>query len=219
VIENVTRYDLTNISPTEERGYTIVTGYFSNTQGTLLSQWVVLSNFITNDGQIKGPFVIFSQPTEVDTVKTFSIPRCNIAYQLYGYSCVLYIETNEKTFINIDFTSRGAVLNSQMFNVSQLNDVNSQLYDVRNLYKGGEVFVVTSTLDNDINGYAYSNDGVYNTTWALPNNYTYTSKVFGINPNNVVWAVADSTTNSNEWTMVFSTALTTYSTGKGNICY
>ncbi|RGB27761.1 hypothetical protein C1646_673736 [Rhizophagus diaphanus] len=211
-IRNITRYDLTNIFSTEDKGYSIVTGYFDNMQNTL-PQWVVTANFITNDGQTKGSYLIYSQ--EVDTIKTLSIPRCNIAYQLYGYSCILYIETNERTFINVDFTSKGAVLNSQMFSVSQLNDVNIQLYDIRNLYKGGEVFVIT-TSDNNISGFAYSNDGIYNSTWALPNNYTYTRKIYGINTDNTVWAIADKSNNAiatNQWTIVYSTALTTYSTG------
>jgi hypothetical protein len=154
----------------------------------------------------------------MNAVKTISIPRCNIAYQLYGYSCVLFIETNEKTFINIDFISKGAVLNSQMFSVSQLNNVNNQLYDVRNLYKGGEIFVIT-TPDNNIYGFAYSNDGMYNSTWALPNNYTYTRKIYGINIDNTIWAVADNGNNANQWTIVYSTALTTFSTGKENLRY
>lgn len=212
---------MTNIFSTEDRGYSIVTGYFDNIDNVqnTLPQWVVTANFITNDGQTKGSYLIYSQ--EVGTIKTLSIPRCNIAYQLYGYSCVLYIETNERTFINVDFTSKGAVLNSQMFSVSQLNDVNTQLYDIRNLYKGGEVFIIT-TSDNNISGFAYSNDGMYNSTWALPNNYTYTRKIYGINTDNTVWAIADKSNNAiatNQWTIVYSTALTTYSTGKGNICY
>ncbi|CAB4411788.1 unnamed protein product [Rhizophagus irregularis] len=220
-IGNITRYDLTNIFSTEDRGYSIVTGYFDNIDNVqnTLPQWVVTANFITNDGQTKGSYLIYSQ--EVGTIKTLSIPRCNIAYQLYGYSCVLYIETNERTFINVDFTSKGAVLNSQMFSVSQLNDVNTQLYDIRNLYKGGEVFVIT-TSDNNISGYAYSNDGMYNSTWALPNNYTYTRKIYGINTDNTVWAIADKSNNAiatNQWTIVYSTALTTYSTVLGDAGY
>ncbi|GBC11687.2 glycosyltransferase family 2 protein [Rhizophagus irregularis DAOM 181602=DAOM 197198] len=220
-IGNITRYDLTNIFSTEDRGYSIVTGYFDNIDNVqnTLPQWVVTANFITNDGQTKGSYLIYSQ--EVGTIKTLSIPRCNIAYQLYGYSCVLYIETNERTFINVDFTSKGAVLNSQMFSVSQLNDVNTQLYDIRNLYKGGEVFIIT-TSDNNISGFAYSNDGMYNSTWALPNNYTYTRKIYGINTDNTVWAIADKSNNAiatNQWTIVYSTALTTYSTVLGDAGY
>ncbi|PKK67214.1 hypothetical protein RhiirC2_576974 [Rhizophagus irregularis] len=108
-----------------------------------------------------------------------------------------------------------------MFSVSQLNDVNTQLYDIRNLYKGGEVFVIT-TSDNNISGFAYSNDGMYNSTWALPNNYTYTRKIYGINTDNTVWAIADKSNNAiatNQWTIVYSTALTTYSTVLGDAGY
>ncbi|PKK79774.1 hypothetical protein RhiirC2_726334 [Rhizophagus irregularis] len=215
-VGNITRYDLTYMFPTEGRGYAIVNGFLSNTQSTL-SQWVVLANFITNDGQTKGTFVIFSQSTETSAIK--SIPRCNIAYQLYGYSCILYIESTEKTFINIDFTSKGAVLNSQMFNVSQLNN-NNQLYDVRNLWKGGECFVITEQLDQNVRGYVYSNDGIYNNTWNLPDTYTNTSKIFGIFPDNTVWAIATgSSIAANQWITVYSTALTTYSTVQGDTGY
>ncbi|GBC04171.1 hypothetical protein RclHR1_05550008 [Rhizophagus clarus] len=218
-IGNITRYDLTNIFPTEDRGYSIVTGYI---QVILQPQLAVTANFITNDGQFKGSYMIYSQPiVEVNALKILSIPRCNIAYQYYGYSCVLYIETNERTFINVDFTSKGAILNSQMFSVSQLNNINNQLYDVRNLYMGGEVFVIT-TPDNNIYGFAYSNDGIYNRTWALPDEYTYTRKIYGINHDNTVWAIADTSNNvvdTNQWTIVYSDALTTYSTVQGNTGY
>jgi len=128
---------------------------------------------------------------------------------------MFYIEkTSSRSFISVDFTSKGAVLDTQSFNVTQL-DSTSQLYDINTLYKGG-VLIVLSTKDGNAHGYAYSNDGIYNRTWGLPNNYTYTNKIYGVTPENTVWAIADASSNSiatNQWTSVYSNSLKTFSTG------
>src|SRR5436190_1015600 len=114
-IPNITYFSVTHIFATEDRGYSVVTGE-NNT-----SQWKVWVYFISvNDDQPKGPFQIYT--VAADTITTFVIKRCNIAYQMYGYSCLIYHEnTTEKSIVNVDFISSGAIKSTQKFlNVPQL---------------------------------------------------------------------------------------------------
>ncbi|RIA99002.1 hypothetical protein C1645_557160 [Glomus cerebriforme] len=218
-IKNIPRYDLTNIFSTEDRGYSVVTGNYI--VGQDVAQWVVNANFITNDGQSRGEFEIYTLPQpNGSTITTFSLISCGIAFELYGYSCLLYQNSpTENIFTNLNFISTGAVIQTQNFQVSQLT-FNTKLYDAINLFHGGYVIVVSEP-NNDINGYAYSNDGIFNRSWALPTNYTYTSKIFGVSHDNTVWAVADENNAvvTNQWTSVFSTALKSFSTVKGDTGY
>jgi hypothetical protein len=181
----------------------------------LSSQIIVSVTFISADnGQLKGPFQLYTHTQMAgDAISTFDIKTCNIAYQMYGYSCLLYIpqaSPGDKTFVNIDFRSEGRVTNTQNFIVKELNDTN-KIYEVKPLYYGGYLMVISDNNNNNINGYTYTNQGMENRTWGLSSYYNYDNKIYGINTDNTVWAVANgNSVSTNQWTVVFSDELKSF---------
>ncbi|CAG8467600.1 5526_t:CDS:10, partial [Funneliformis caledonium] len=214
VIRNITKFssNLTHIFGTEDGGYSIVVGdYNSKLEEAFMPPWTISVYFIPIDSnEHKGPYELYSQTTE--TVTALEIKRCNIAYQMYGYSCIIhYITPAGRKFLDIDFVSSGAILNTFEFVVEQI-PADSEVIDIETLYYGGFCIVAT-TQDNNIQGFAYSNNGTFGKIWGLPTTNTYSSE-FGVKTDNTVWAIAD-TNQAYEWTCVLSTALQSYTTIEG----
>nr|CAG8457397.1 10913_t:CDS:10 [Entrophospora candida] len=197
----------TYIFPTEDGGYSVVTasGEIDKTS------WSVSTYFLPKDDDAIGPFVLYTESTLV--INSFNIERCNIAYQSFGYSCIISILTIENTveknvFVNIDFYSTGATNNVTQFELTQLNGW--EVLTVETLYHGGWI-ITAKNANNDINGLVISNYGTYFSDWGLSSQTIKYSTDYGTLRNNTVWVIlyplvqsSDSTT----WTLMSTSTLT-----------
>nr|CAG8462664.1 5203_t:CDS:10 [Entrophospora candida] len=204
----------TYIFPTEDGGYSVVTasGEIDKTS------WSVSTYFLPKDDDAIGPFVLYTESTLV--INSFNIERCNIAYQSFGYSCIISILTIENTveknvFVNIDFYSTGAANNVTQFELTQLNGW--EVLTVETLYHGGWI-ITAKNANNDINGLVISNYGTYFSDWGLSSQTIKYSTDYGTLRNNTVWVIlyplvqsSDSTT----WTLMSTSTLTSFTTVQG----
>ncbi|CAG8444835.1 12727_t:CDS:10 [Dentiscutata erythropus] len=170
--------------------------------------------FPTEDGgyaqgtDTKGPFQIYTR--SIDIMLTIRIVSCHISYVSLGYSCLIHInQASNLILVDVDFLSSGSVMNTHEF---VIDPIISNVWSALPLYYGGNCIIATNTTDGSVTGVVYSDDGKLHGPWGLPKNYFYTYSV-GVFPNNTVWAIA---TNSDGWSVVSSSNLTTYSTIQGS---
>ncbi|CAJ0901639.1 6511_t:CDS:2 [Entrophospora sp. SA101] len=204
----------TYIFPTEDGGYSVIiaSGEIDKTS------WSVSTYFLPKDDDAIGPFVLYTESTLV--INSFNIERCNIAYQSFGYSCIISILTIENTveknvFVNIDFYSTGATNNVTQFELTQLTSW--EVLTVETLYHGGWI-ITAKNANNDINGLVISNYGTYFSDWGLSSQTIKYSTDYGTLRNNTVWVIlyplvqsSDSTT----WTLMSTSTLTEFTTVQG----
>ncbi|CAG8439413.1 2067_t:CDS:2, partial [Dentiscutata heterogama] len=211
ILNNISRFnrDISKIFPTEDGGYGIIFARYNDFASSSFNSPVIIHViFIPAQGtDTKGPFQIYTR--SIDIMLTIRIVSCHISYVSLGYSCLIYInQASNLILVDIDFLSSGSVMNTQEFII---NPIISDVWSALPLYYGGNCIIATNTTDGSVTGVVYSDDGKLHGPWGLPKNYFYTYSV-GVFPNNTVWAIA---TNSDGWSVVSSSNLTTYSTIQG----
>jgi hypothetical protein len=148
------------------------------------------------DDDVKGPFQIYSQVT--NNIQRLNIFKCNIAYNSYGYNCVIYYtEMNGETdIVVIGFFSSGSVSSTTRFTINNQLITGTTIWNILQLHYGGLCILIENNLNKNIKGIIFNIKGIYNNTWNIPmDSSSNLTKNVGLFPNNTIWIVSRSTTN------------------------
>ncbi|CAI2171093.1 9734_t:CDS:2 [Funneliformis geosporum] len=211
-IINVSQFspNLTEIFPTENGGYGIVTAQYTGEVDSLfLPPWTLFLQFISPSrsngvvnqaSSISSAFQIYKQMTE--SLTSLDIHKCGIAYQGYGYNCIIYMARatgfSGGVFVSIDFLDSGGVLNTTEFRITPVG-IFPNVIRIESLYYGGYLILIQNA---NVEGLIYSNNGtVMSDGWRMRSSIVtgdgvviplnYTSNV-GVFTNNTFWCVANS---------------------------
>ncbi|GBC09588.1 hypothetical protein RclHR1_00090022 [Rhizophagus clarus] len=173
-------------------------------------QMKVYVSFILNN-DVKGPFQIYTQITE--NLPQQIIFKCNIAYESYGYNCVIYYigSDGQSDVVDIGFFSSGSVSSTIRFTINNELITGTTIWNMLQLHYGGLCLLTENNLNNNINGIIIDNNGIYNKTWDISNNPSLNlTKNVGLFPNNTIWIISKSTNlGENDWTFL-TTSLTDF---------
>ncbi|CAG8663777.1 3125_t:CDS:2 [Funneliformis mosseae] len=211
-IINVNQFspNLTEIFPTENGGYGIVTAQYTGEVNSLfLPPWTLFLQFISpsrsngvvrHASSISSAFQLYKQTTE--SLTSLDIHKCGIAYQGYGYNCIIYMARATGlaggVFVNIDFLDSGGVLNTTEFRITPVG-IFPNVIKIESFYYGGYLILIQNV---NVEGLIYSNNGTeMSDGWHMPASIVtgdggviplnYTSNV-GVLSNNTFWCVANS---------------------------
>lgn len=162
------------------------------------------------DDDVKGPFQIYSQIS--NNIQQLNIFKCNIAYNTYGYNCVIYYigMDGQTNIVDVGFFSSGSVSSTTRLFINNELITGTIIWNILQLHYGGLCILTENILNKNINGIIYNNKGIYNTTWDISSNNPSLNltKNVGMFPNNTIWIMSRSTTNSKQsWTFITSSLL------------
>lgn len=168
------------------------------------------------EDDIKGPFQIYSQIS--NNIQQLNIFKCNIAYNSFGYNCVIYYigVDGQTNIIDVEFFSSGSVSSTTRLVMNNELITGTIIWNILQLHYGGLCILTENNLNKNINGIIYNDKGIYNTTWDISTNNPSLNltKNVGIFPNNTIWIMSKSTSttnlnnNNNEsWTFITSSSL------------
>ncbi|GES87507.1 hypothetical protein GLOIN_2v1834901 [Rhizophagus clarus] len=166
---NYTAYPIESVA-TMDGGYAVIYPYYVSSITTPFTPFMAIHGFFLENGSTdkQGPFVIYQTQTPISNI---TLLDCDFTKVGYGQTCILVIntpsETNQNTFIKIDFLSTGTVYNTTYFqNPADLTDFSIQALD----YGGYFLFSTTQpSSGSNLNLYGYILDDQGNHySWNLP---------------------------------------------------